>query len=257
MLQIEPIAAFSDNYIWLLYDSAERAAWVIDPGDAQPVLRALAEKKLPLAGILITHHHSDHIGGLAALCAQFDVPVYGPVETPSPAISQRLREGDTVRAAGRKFSVLTIPGHTLDHIAYFSAVPEPLLFCGDTLFAGGCGRVFEGTMPMMHASLQKLAQLPAATRVYCAHEYTLSNLRFALAVEPVNTALQQRQQRDQRKREQARATVPSTLAIELATNPFLRCTQGDVRAAAEKRAGHALASDAEVFGALRDWKDRF
>jgi len=257
MLQIEPISAFSDNYIWLLYDDAERAAWVVDPGQAEPVLAALAQKQLPLAGILITHHHPDHVGGLAQLRARFDVPVYGPAQTPAQGIGHGLREGERVRAAGREFRVLEIPGHTLDHIAYFSAGPTPVVFCGDTLFAGGCGRVFEGTMPMMHASLQKLAQLPAQTAVYCAHEYTLANLRFAQAVEPDSSELAQRAQRDHAQRDAARPTVPTTLAMELATNPFLRCAEPAVQAAAQRRAVHQLAAQAEVFGVLRSWKDSF
>ncbi len=261
MLKIEAIPAFRDNYIWLFYDDQERAAWVVDPGDAQPVLDALAAKELPLAGILITHHHPDHVGGLQQLRSRFSVPVYGPAHTPAQGIDHPLREHDSIVAAGCEFSVINVPGHTLDHIAYFCAQPivgqAPVLFCGDTLFAGGCGRVFEGTFPMMYGSLQKLAQLPAATQVYCAHEYTLSNLRFAQAVEPDNNDLQQRSASDQQKRKRDQATVPSVLSVELATNPFLRCEENSVRRAAESFAGRSTNSDAEVFAILRSWKDDF
>lgn len=273
MLKIEAIPAFRDNYIWLFYDDKERAAWVVDPGDAQPVLDALAVKELPLAGILITHHHPDHVGGLKQLLARFPVPVYGPANTPAQGIDHPLRENDSVVAAGCEFSIIDVPGHTLDHIAYFCAAPPftttsttmsativqqaPVLFCGDTLFAGGCGRVFEGTFPMMYGSLQKLARLPATTQVFCAHEYTLSNLRFAQAVEPDNNDLLQRSASDQQKRERDQATVPSVLGVELATNPFLRCEESSVRRAAEKFAGQSTNSDAEVFAILRGWKDGF
>ncbi|MET0378694.1 MAG: hydroxyacylglutathione hydrolase [Spongiibacteraceae bacterium] len=266
MLKIEAIPAFRDNYIWLFYDETERAAWVVDPGEAQPVLAALAAKNLPLAGILVTHHHPDHVGGVAQLREHFSVPVYGPANTPAKGIEHLVREGDRVTAAGCEFSVIAVPGHTLDHIAYFCAAPTsaqtlsaqaPILFCGDTLFAGGCGRVFEGTFPMMYDSLQKLALLPASTWVYCAHEYTLSNLRFAAAVEPDNKALQQRTATDQQKRDRQQATVPSTLAVELATNPFLRCEEHTVRRRAESFAGQSTNSDAETFAILRGWKDEF
>jgi hydroxyacylglutathione hydrolase len=260
MLKIEAIAAFNDNYIWLFRDTNTRAAWVVDPGDAAPVMKTLQEKDLQLAGILITHHHSDHVGGVAQLRAHYDVPVYGPSNTPASGITQPLREGEHINAAGCEFGVIEIPGHTLDHIAYFCAAPVghvPFVFCGDTLFAGGCGRVFEGTLPMMYASLQKIAQLPAATQIYCAHEYTLSNLKFALAVEPNNKNLQQRQNVDQEKRKRSEATVPSTLDIELATNPFLRCEEPLVRHAAERFCGRHPQSNADTFAVLRGWKDNF
>jgi len=181
MLAIEPIPAFNDNYIWLLRRSDSPEAVVVDPGDAVPVLEALARRDLRLTGILVTHHHPDHVGGLARLVAETAPTVYGPHNPAISGIDRRLGAGDRIELLGRSFEVMEVPGHTLDHIAYFSAGEPPLLFCGDTLFAGGCGRLFEGTAPMMHRSLQSLAALPPETRVYCAHEYTLANLAFARA----------------------------------------------------------------------------
>lgn len=257
---IEPIPAFNDNYIWCLHDGD--VAWVVDPGDAAPVQAFLERRGLRLHGILVTHHHGDHVGGLAALRAAWPhATVFGPVNPAITGIDRALREGDTVDVSGIRFSVLEVPGHTLDHIAYYAAdTAPPTLFCGDTLFAGGCGRVFEGTPPQMYASLQKLARLPAATAVYCAHEYTLSNLRFAQAVEPDSDALRTRRQRDSARRERQQPTVPSTIGEELATNPFLRCDAPAVLAAARERAPAPAAQSANpaaIFAAIRGWKDQF
>ena len=259
MIQVKAIPAFSDNYIWCLIDSESQRAAVVDPGDAAPVTAALQEQGLSLAAILITHHHFDHTGGIADLLAEHQVPVYGPVSDNIAGITHTLSEGDTVTALGLDFSVLTIPGHTLDHIALYcdQLADGPLLFCGDTLFAGGCGRVFEGTAPMMLQSLDKLATLPGNTRVYCAHEYTLANLAFASAVEPANKALQQRLERDSKLRQQGLPTVPSTIAVEQQTNPFLRCTESSVVASAEQHTGRPCPSPQEVFAAVRGWKDNF
>ncbi|KAB7622552.1 hydroxyacylglutathione hydrolase [Alkalilimnicola sp. S0819] len=253
MLRIEPIPAFSDNYIWALHDG-EKAA-VVDPGDAAPVMRWLNERGVELSAILITHHHPDHVGGIAELLAQGAVPVYGPGAENIPGRSIALAEGDKVALLAPEISlqVLEVPGHTLGHIAYYA---EGMLFCGDTLFAGGCGRLFEGSPEQMHASLQKLAALPASTRVYCAHEYTLANLRFALKVEPENPALQQRLAHVQAQRERDEITLPSTLGVELQTNPFLRVTEAAVIRRAGEQAGHGLSSPAQVFAAVRAWKDR-
>ena len=258
MLSIEPIKAFNDNYIWLLYDPASRQAAVVDPGDAAPVMAALEARQLDLAAILITHHHFDHVGGLETLCQHYDPLVYGPHNPAIGGIQQRLASGDQVDVLGLRFDVLEVPGHTLDHIAYFHPAETPLLFCGDTLFAGGCGRVFEGTPAMMHASLQVLAALPPATRVFCAHEYTLANLAFAAAVEPDNQALAGRIAQARAARERDEPTVPSELALELATNPFLRCAQPELIASLQaqgKLSGAAAAP--EVFASVRGWKDSF
>jgi hydroxyacylglutathione hydrolase len=261
MLEVRPIKAFQDNYHWLLVDAATREAVVVDPGDAEPVLAHLAQQALKLVAILITHHHADHIGGVGTLIAKCGpLPVYGPKTPRIPQVNQPVHEGSTVTVLGQTFDVLEVPGHTLEHIAYVSR--EPLqagraLFCGDTLFAAGCGRMFEGTPPMMQGSLQKLASLPADTLVYCAHEYTMSNLRFAAAVMPDNANLHARQSRDAAKRERGEPTVPSTIAVELATNPFLRCTAPEVVAAAAGVETLQQSDPATIFGVLRRWKDRF
>ena len=250
------VPAFNDNYLWLIHDG--HSAAVVDPGDAAPILTVLTSLKLKLAAILLTHHHADHIGGVAQLLQHFSVPVYGPAKETITGVSQRLSQGDvvTVTELGLQFSVLEVPGHTLGHLAYL-APKQGWLFCGDTLFAGGCGRLFEGTPAQMRASLTQLAALPDSTEVYCAHEYTLANLRFALAVEPENTALAHRFEREHKKREQGLATVPSTIGLEKATNPFLRDqTPAIVR--------HLIASGrlhentpVATFAALREWKNTF
>ena len=253
-MNLTPIPAFQDNYLWLLDNGSE--AVVVDPGDAAPVLAHLARTGLRLAAILVTHHHGDHIGGLGALLAQFDVPVFGPAGEDIPQLTVRLKEGDTITVPGigSRFSVIDVPGHTAGHIAYYG---EGLLFCGDTLFACGCGRLFEGTAAQMTESLAKLAALPGDTRVYCAHEYTLANIRFAQAVEPGNDALRDRQATDARRREQGIPTVPSTIDLERRTNPFLRWDEPEVKAAAERAAHATLSRPQEIFGALREWKNRF
>lgn len=257
MLSISPIPAFSDNYIWLLRDPASRQAVVVDPGDAAPVLATLAADDLQLAGIMITHHHYDHVGGLAELLAQYQVPVWGPHNPTIEGITQRLGAGDKVSVLGHEFEVLEVPGHTLDHIAFFHRGEQPLLFCGDTLFAGGCGRLFEGTPAMMLASLESLAALPPATRVYCAHEYTLANLTFARAVEPANEALQQRLSDAEQTRARDEPTVPSDIALELATNPFLRCNQTTLLDSLRAQDKIGKETGADVFATVRAWKDNF
>jgi hydroxyacylglutathione hydrolase len=228
---------------------------VVDPGEAQPVLDYLAREKLALVAILATHHHADHVGGIAELRSNFDVPVFGPRNEPIATLTRPVGGGDTVKVAelGVEFSVLDIPGHTRAHIAYYGAGS---LFCGDTLFACGCGRLFEGTAEQMYDSLGKLARLPDDTKVYCGHEYTLANIGFAKAVEPGNAALARREERDRKLREAGRPTLPSTLAEEKATNPFLRCAEPAVVDSVNKYLGSRVSDPVRVFAAIRDWKNK-
>lgn len=253
-MRITPIPAFQDNYIWLLRNSGPDCA-VVDPGDAQPVIDRLESEGLNLASILITHKHSDHVGGLRALKDRWpQARVYGPAGESISLLDECLAEGDEVIVQGPDvcFRVLDVPGHTEGHIAYFGA---GVLFCGDTLFAAGCGRVFSGTFEQLSDSLAKIARLPAETQVYCAHEYTMDNIGFARWVEPDNAALLERERADQARRDFGMPTVPSTLATELATNPFLRVDQPQVIAQAQKYAGESCTSPSAVFRAIRTWKD--
>ncbi len=260
MIRIHPIPAFSDNYIWALHGTGN-AVCLVDPGEAAPCLAYLQQHQARLAAILITHHHPDHTGGVAALVQATGTTVYGPANSPFRGIQQPLADGDRVALPGCEAEVMAVPGHTLDHIAYVipaaSSGADPVVFAGDTLFAAGCGRLFEGTAAMMHASLQRLAALPPATRLYCAHEYTLANLRFAAAVEPHNARVQERLQATRQMREKHRVTLPSDMATERATNPFLRTGEPAVQQAAAAHAGHALPDAAATFAVLRQWKDQF
>lgn len=250
------LPAFTDNYIWMLHDGCD--AVVVDPGDAAPVAAALDERHLSLAAILVTHHHGDHVGGVDALRPRLRGPVYGPRHERIPAPFTPLADGDTIEVLGHRFAVIDVPGHTAGHIAYYAAEHDdaPLLFCGDTLFSAGCGRLFEGTAEQMHASLGKLAALPGQTRVCCAHEYTLSNLTFARAVEPGNAALARYHAQCEAVRSAGRPTLPSCIATELEVNPFLRCAEPEVIASARAQ-GAAGTAGAEVFAALRRWKNEF
>ena len=257
MFNIQPISAFDDNYIWLLVDEKTSRAFVVDPGDAQPVIDTLQAQRLELAGILITHHHFDHVGGLQALCERYEPIVYGPKNPAIDGITHRLAAGDRADVMGTEFEVLEVPGHTLDHIAFYHQGELPLLFCGDTLFAGGCGRLFEGDPPMMLQSLEVIAALPPATRVYCAHEYTMANLKFARAVEPDNTDLERRFKAAQDTRKLGLPTVPSDLGLELATNPFLRCGTQALQTSLEEQGKLQGNSTVEVFTTVRGWKDHF
>ncbi len=251
---LQPLPALRDNYIWLL--AQDGAALVVDPGEAAPVQRALRDQGLQLAAILVTHHHADHVGGVAELLRTHRVPVYGPRREAIAGVDQPLEGGETLELLGLPFQVLAVPGHTAGHIAYHSA-PAELLFCGDTLFGAGCGRLFEGSPAQMLASLDQLAALPEPTRVCCAHEYTLANLRFARTVEPGNAELGRRQLACETLRAQGRPTLPSSLGEELRTNPFLRSDAAAVRRAAQEHRDGAGASRLACFAAIRDWKDRF
>ena len=259
MTEILALPAFDDNYIWLL--RADGHVAVVDPGDAVPVLGHLAQTGDRLCAILATHHHGDHVGGVAELLARFPVPVYGPALENIPGVTHPLSGGEHIELPEINvgFDIITVPGHTRGHIAYYgpSLAEHGAVFCGDTLFGAGCGRLFEGTAAQMQASLARLAALPAPTFVYCAHEYTQSNLRFAAAVEPDSIAVQRRSEQVARDRAAGRATVPSRIRLELDTNPFLRWDAPAVRAAAAGRLGHVPADAAEAFAAIREWKNRF
>lgn len=255
MIQISALPAFTDNYIWLLQDPGTQRCAVVDPGDAAPVLAWLQQHPgWSLTDILITHHHHDHVGGVERLKSATEATVYGPADENIPARDVALRDNDRVSMLGWDFDVYAVPGHTLGHIAYYH---EGVLFCGDTLFAAGCGRLFEGSPEQMHASLQRLAALPDDTQVYCTHEYTQSNLKFAAAVEPDNTDIAERVEHVRQLRSRDEMTLPSNLALEKRTNPFLRTAETSVKQKADERSGRDNRSGAEVFASLRAWKDKF
>jgi len=253
-LEVVPLRAFKDNYVWTLRKG--RFAAVVDPGEARPVLEYLAAEGIELSAILATHHHQDHVGGIAELLQARNVPVYGPRGEPIATLTRAVGGGDRVslEQLGVSFEVLEIPGHTRAHVAYYGA---NMLFCGDTLFACGCGKAFEGTPQQLYASLEKLMALPDETLVYCGHEYTLANIGFAKAVEPDNAALLEREGSDARLRLDNRPTLPSTIGREKATNPFVRVTRPAVIASANKYLGKRLSDPASVFAALRQWKNEF
>jgi hydroxyacylglutathione hydrolase len=256
-MKLIPLPAFQDNYLWLLHDG--HRALVVDPGDAQPVLSFLERNDLQLEAILVTHHHADHVGGVDAVRNATGAQVYGPARERIPEPLIRLDEGDAITVLGLRFEVIDVPGHTAGHIAYYSADMDgaPLLFCGDTLFSGGCGRLFEGTPEQMLASLEKLSSLPGSTRVCCTHEYTLSNLRFARAVEPNNADLIHYIERCEALRARSQPTLPSTIEQEKRINPFLRTRLAGVAEAARRHDPATPQDEVAVFAAIRQWKNEF
>lgn len=257
MLDIYPIPAFADNYIWLLHNGHHAVA--VDPGEAGPVLAYLEQHNLSLSAILCTHHHGDHVGGVAELYKVYNVPVYGPREENIPGVTHPLIEGDTVSLPelDLKLDVIDIRGHTRGHIGYLLPGNPGAVFCGDTLFGCGCGRLFEGTMEELFNALQRLAQLPENTRVYCAHEYTEANIRFGLTCEPGNEQLRQRASDTHALRAAGQPSLPTTIALENATNPFLRCAEAEIIRSAQQSAKLADTSKLAVFSALRNWKNHF
>lgn len=260
MIDITPIPALHDNYIWALH--TRQHAVLVDPGEAAPALRWLQARQLKLSAILCTHHHGDHTGGIAELCEVYNVPVYAPRIEQIPGTTVALEGGEQVALPelGVTLEVLDIRGHTRGHLAYLLAGmtgAPAALFCGDTLFGCGCGRIFEGTPEQMHAALQRLAALPEDTRVFCAHEYTEANIRFALVCEPDNHRLLQRAQEAHNRRAAGKPTLPSSIGLEKATNPFLRCYEAPVIHAAQQAVGTRETSELAVFTALREWKNHF
>lgn len=257
MIRVNALTAFNDNYIWLIQNIPQHSCTAVDPGEAEPVLTWLAEHPdYHLSDILVTHHHADHTGGIARLKKLTGATVYGPARENIPGCDKAVDEADIISLQGLSWQVLSVPGHTLGHIAFYQ--PERhWLFCGDTLFAGGCGRIFEGTAEQMLHSLQRLAALPARTAVFCAHEYTLSNLQFARAAEPGNPDIEERFLQVQQMRANGHITLPSSIALECRTNPFLHTHDPELIHRMEQRTNEKLCTQTAVFAALRSWKNQF
>ena len=257
MFEIFPIRALSDNYVWILVEGEQ--AIIVDPGEAKPVLETFNELKLDLKGIIITHHHFDHTGGIQELKDHFNCNVFGPGGGHIQGISNPLNDNEEFDLLGKKFIALATPGHTLDQLAYYSdeACSEPILFCGDTLFSAGCGRIFEGTPLQMHESISRFSILPENTKVYCGHEYTQSNLAFAITVEPDNQFIKNKIEEVNKLRESDKETLPSDIGSELKINPFMRFEEKTVIDAATNYSGNQLKEPHEVLGAIRDWIDNF
>lgn len=255
-IQVQAILAFKDNYIWCLINDETNHCIIVDPGEVKPVLTFLKRSNLSLDAIFITHHHWDHTNGIKGILRNYSVPVFGPAKQKIMGVSHPLEEGDTVQLDNWPiiFKVLAIPGHTLDHIAYYG---DDLLFCGDTLFSAGCGRLFEGDAKQMLGSLNKLSQLPDETKIYCGHEYTLNNLQFAQVIEPNNYEIKENLKRIRELRQKNLPSLPSLLSTERLINPFLRCDRAEVMSRVEKHRGKKIDLPAEVFAYLRQWKNNF
>ena len=255
MLEIFAIPAFTDNYIWAL--RKDKQLVVVDPGDPNAVQDILLKENLDLIAILITHWHPDHTGGLLELSKEKAIPVYGPKGGHIEGITNELGENDQITILGNTFKVFETPGHTLDHISYFSDQENPILFCGDTLFSGGCGRLFEGTPTQMYNSLSKFSSLPEETKVFCTHEYTLSNLNFAVEVEPTNKELLKYYEEVSNKRNNDEITLPSNIKLEKNINPFLRSSESSIKKSAEKYSSKSNLDNIETLSVIRSWKDNF
>ena len=261
MVQIIPIPAFDDNYIWCIHN--QTSAYVVDPGDHAPVIQYLQQYSLTLEGILVTHHHNDHIGGIKQLKNWHQgniLPIIGPNTPRFPFVTQAVDEGDSVplEALTISLQIMEVPGHTKDHIAFFGEInASPVLFCGDTLFSAGCGRLFEGNAEQMQHNFERFRQLPPETNIYCTHEYTLANLEFAMAVWPQNSDLAQYQQQASQLREDSLPTLPSNIGLEMKINPFMNTDHVAIRASAEAKFATTCEAPVEVFAALRSWKDNF
>lgn len=256
MFTVTPIPAFNDNYIWALQTNSDDIV-VVDPGDANAVLTYLTSKQLNLAAILITHHHQDHTGGVKTLVEQYGIEAYGPANSPYRGISKPLNDGDSISILGETLTISAVPGHTLDHISYYNGEGDGQLFCGDTLFLAGCGRLFEGTASQMLTAMQLFKSLPGSTAIYCTHEYSLANLAFAAAVEPENADIAKATTTCKELRQANRPTLPSKLATELRINPFMRTNTDSVKHAANQFSGQVLPSEQQVFAAIREWKNQF
>ena len=255
-IKIYQVNALTDNYIWIIVNTRQQSALIVDPGDATPALAFLKQYQLELKGILITHHHWDHVNGVGDILQHYPVPVLGGSLSQLPLLTHKFKDGEviSVDACFPQYQVLAIPGHTLDHIAYYA---DNSLFCGDTLFGAGCGRLFEGTAEQMYASLQKITSLPEQTEIYCAHEYTLNNLVFAETVEPDNQNIKQRIEKTKTLRKNNLPSLPSLLLEEKQSNPFLRCEIPAVIQQTERHSQRSLKQPVDVFTALRQWKDHF